>query len=100
MRWAVNSNPQAQVESEWQTVITRFLELNNRSVLVAMQFPFAAIYTPGLTVSEVRRHVIACILTAGLWVPVFAVIAILRTPKTYLIDASDPAGIFTWELDV
>lgn len=94
------SNPQGELETQWLSAISSLLESNDRSELVSVKYPFAAVFVPGLSTSEIRVHVISCFLTLGLWVPVFAVIAILRTPKTYLIDASDTAGITTWELDV
>jgi hypothetical protein len=101
MEQTVNSNPQADVEGLWMETVVRFLDDHYQSELLIAAWPIAVVFVPGMDRSERHLHLWACLLTVGLWVPVFAMISILKTPKIYLIDGSGlPAGIWTWELDV
>jgi len=92
------TNPQVEIETRLVEAVNSFLDMYENSELVRINAPYAIVSRPGLSRSQVRNHLLTCLITGGVWVPVFACIAILRAPKMYLIDASDPAGIWSWEL--
>jgi hypothetical protein len=99
MSQTANTDPQGQIEGSLLRAVQASLTANHGSHLVRMRTPYALISVPGLSKSQVRGHLLACLLTLGLWVPVFGVIAILRTPKLLLLVASQDDGVWTWELD-
>lgn len=97
--WTVNSHSQAEIEALLLCAVKDFLDGNHGATLVRTETTYAIVATPGLNRSQVRGHLLACALTLGAWVPVFAMIAILRVPTTVLIHIDDQGNMWSWELD-
>jgi hypothetical protein len=92
------SNPQPDVETVLIRAVQDFLDGNHGATLVRIGKTSAIVATPGLTRSQTRGHVTACVLTLGLWVPVFAMVAILHVPKQVLIQVDDRGNVWSWDL--
>ena len=95
----MNPDSQADVETRLTDAVQLFLDSNNRSEIHFRRNGYAIVFVPGMTWPEIKLHVVACLVTLGLWLPVFGGVAILRTPKKYLIDATDPRGVWTYQID-
>ena len=80
---------QAELEGLREQAVFDFLCRNHGSILLFESSRSAVVQTGGLTWQQVKGHLIGCALTAGLWLPVFAMIAILRAPRQVLIHVTD-----------
>jgi hypothetical protein len=91
---------QAELEALRSRAVFDFLVNNQGSTLLSESDRSAIIRTGGMSRSQVKGHIIACLLTVGLWVPAFAMIAILRAPRQVLIHVADDGSVLEFDLDV
>lgn len=87
------------VEARREQAVFDFLNDNHGSKLLSEGINFAIIQTGGMTKSQVQGHLIASLLTLGLWLFPFWVIAMLRAPRTVLVYVHADGKIEYSQLD-
>jgi uncharacterized membrane protein len=75
-----------------------FLSDNRGSILEKEGENFAIIHTGGLDRSQVKFHIIASVVTCGLWLPLFWTVAMLRAPRLWLLFINDNGKLTITEL--
>lgn len=75
-----------------------FLSDNHGSILEKEGENFAIIHTGGLDRSQVKFHIIASVVTCGLWLPLFWTVAMLRAPRRWLLFINDNGKLTITEL--
>ena len=71
-----------------------FLTENEGSRLISVPNDHTAIVgTGGLTQDQLKLHATLCIVSLGLWIPVFWVVALLRRRQTWIITVDWKYGI-------
>lgn len=74
-----------EIQSIRESAVFDFLTENEGAVLVSETFNSAIIRTGGMTIDQLKFHLIASACTFGLWLPLFAVLAMLRSPRSVMI---------------
>jgi hypothetical protein len=75
-----------------------FLSDNHGSILEKEGENFAIIHTGGLDRSQVKFHIIASVVTCGLWLPLFWIVAMFRAPRRWLLFINDNGKLTITEL--
>jgi hypothetical protein len=82
----------AQIEHARESAVFDFLTENEGSVLVAQTTNTAVLRTGGLTQDQLKFHLIACIVSFGLWIPIFAIVCLLRHPRGWILKVDQVTG--------
>jgi len=83
----------AQMEARRESVTLAFLAENEGARVLKIVSPDTVIIgTGGLTQAQLKSHAMMCIVSLGLWVPVFGIICLLRHPRTWVLTVSWNSG--------